>query len=356
MSDFHPPQPNSVGPDGEPLPGHLRPVSGRRTPVSAVLAVLTTRLAISMLLVVPGVAHADPAPNEPASTTDIAWTTADDFRGSPSLTAPTHVVDVAGVPIAYRSFGHGPTLVLTPCLGFSMDDWDPALLDRLATTNHVVIFDSDGVGRTPASSSALLTVRQLSDQAAGLIQALHLDRPTVVGYSLGGFVAQRLVVDHPGVVGALILMGTGPGGSQHVLPDLPDLIAGAPAFDPLAPADQVIPLYFSDHPDALAAWRQRTALRPDRVGVNLTGLNRQRAAMSDWLINPTANVIASLPNLRLPTLILGADNDKQEPAANSALLHRYINGSELLIYPQLDHAFPFEAPERVAEEIARFTR
>ncbi|WP_328403846.1 alpha/beta fold hydrolase [Nocardia sp. NBC_00403] len=235
MSAFHPPQPTSVAPDGGPLPRHLRPVSGRGRPVATMLVALAT----SMLLVGPGVANADPAPNEPASTTDIAWTTADDFRSSPSLTAPTHVVDVAGVPIAYRSFGHGPPLVLTPCLGLSMDDWDPALLDRLAATNHVVIFDSDGVGRTPASSSAILTVRQLSDQAAGLIQALHLGRPTVVGYSLGGFVAQRLVVDHPGVVGALILMGTGPGGSQQVLPDFPDLIAGAPAFDPLAPADPV---------------------------------------------------------------------------------------------------------------------
>ncbi|WP_328403848.1 alpha/beta fold hydrolase [Nocardia sp. NBC_00403] len=88
----------------------------------------------------------------------------------------------------------------------------------------------------------------------------------------------------------------------------------------------------------------------------MTGLNRQRAAMTDWLIDPTANVIASLPNLRLPTLILGADNDKQEPAANSALLQRYINGSELLIDPQLGHAFPFEAPARVAEDLARLTR
>ncbi|MFQ6327209.1 alpha/beta fold hydrolase [Nocardia sp. CWNU-33] len=352
MSVLHLPQPTPATPVRGPLPGRRWSGSRRRTPALAVMAALAT----SMLSIAPSAANADTTAGQPVPATDIASTTADDVGQSPSLTAPTHVVTVAGLAIAYRSFGHGPTLLLTPCLGFSMDDWDPALLDRLATTNRVVIFDSDGVGRTPASSSAILTVPQLSDQVAGLIRALHLNRPTVVGYSLGGFVAQRMAVDHPDAVGALILMGTGPGGSQQVLPDLPSLVRGGPAFDPLVPADQVIPLYFSGHPDALGAWRQRTALRPNRVGMNLTGLNRQRAAMTDWLINPTTNVVSSLPTLQLPTLILGAENDEQEPAANSTVLHHYINGSELLIYPGLGHAFPFEAPERVAEDIARFTR
>ncbi|WP_227982180.1 alpha/beta fold hydrolase [Nocardia spumae] len=326
-------------------------------PALAVMAAL----AISTLSIAPGPAAADAGAGQPAPATDIAShriasTTVADADRLSSLTAPTNVVTVAGLPIAYRSFGHGPTLVLTSCLGFSMDDWDPALLDRLAATNHVVIFDSDGVGRTPASSSPVVTVPQLSDQAAGLIRALHLDRPTIVGYSLGGFVAQRAAVDHPDEVGALILMGTGPGGFQQVLPDLPSLVRGLPAFDPLASAEQVIPLYFSGHPDALDAWRQRTALRPNRVGVNLTGLNRQRAAMTDWLANPTTNVVGLLPTLRLPTLILGAENDEQEPPANAIVLHHYTHGSELRIYPGLGHAFPFEAPDRVADDIARFTR
>ncbi|MEU1545834.1 alpha/beta hydrolase [Nocardia sp. NPDC005745] len=180
-----------------------------------------TALAAGMVLIAPAAAGAAPTAGRPAHT---EIDSADHLDLSPSLTAPTHVVTVAGLPIAYRSFGHGPTLLLTPCLGFSMDDWDPALLDRLAATNHVVIFDSDGVGRTPAGSSAVSTVPQLSDQATGLIRALHLNRPTVVGYSLGGFVAQRMAVDHPDDVGALILMGTGPGGSQQVLPDLPSLV------------------------------------------------------------------------------------------------------------------------------------
>ncbi len=350
MSAHHLPRPTPATPGSGPMPHRGRPVSRRSVPASAVVAALAT----SMLLVAPTAADAAPTARPPAHT-DIESTTADHFDRSPSLTAPTHVVTVAGLPIAYRSFGHGPTLLLTPCLGLSMDDWDPALLDRLAMTNHVVIFDSDGVGRTPAGSSAISTVPQLSDQASALIQTLHLGRPTVVGFSLGGFVAQRMAVDHPDDVGALVLMGTGPGGTQQVLPDPPSLVRGLPAFDPLAPADQVIPLYFSGHPDALSAWRRRTGLRLNRIGTNLTGLNRQRAAMTDWLINPTTNVISSLPALQLPTLILGAENDEQEPAANSIVLHRYINGSELLIYPGLGHAFPFEAPERVAEDIARFT-
>ncbi|WP_062974465.1 alpha/beta fold hydrolase [Nocardia gamkensis] len=91
----------------------------------------------------------------------------------------------------------------------------------------------------------------------------------------------------------------------------------------------------------------------DRVGPPGRGVG-----CADWRSKPTTttNVVSSLPALRLPTLILGAENDEQEPAANSSMLHSYINGSELLIYRGLGHAFPFEAPERVAEDIARFAR
>ena len=67
-----------------------------------------------------------------------------------ATTAPTRSIEVAGLPVAYRSFGHGPALVLTGCLGLSMDDWDPALLDQLALQHTIVLFDADGIGRTLA--------------------------------------------------------------------------------------------------------------------------------------------------------------------------------------------------------------
>lgn len=269
-----------------------------------------------------------------------------------AVTAPTHRVTVDGLSVAYRSFGRGPVLLLTPCLGLSMDDWDPALLDGLAAHHRVIIFDSDGIGRTPAGASASLSVKQLSDQAAGLISALRLKRPIVVGYSLGGFVAQRLAVDHAGSVGALVLMGTSPGGAQQVMPDLE---LNAPLLDPSVPADRLFPLYFNGHPQELIDWRKRTSARPHRVGVALPGLNRQRAALGGWLTDPTANVADRLPGLRLPTLVLGARDDQQQPVDNSSILAATIPGARLKLYSGLGHAFPFEAPRRVVADITAFT-
>ncbi len=294
----------------------------------------------------PGMASAAPAAGMPTSAYQAFG------HQMTAVTAHTDHIMVNGLPVAYRSFGQGPVLLLTPCLGLSMDDWDPALLDSLAAHHRVIIFDSDGVGRTPASTSAHLNVGQLSEQVSGLITALGLHSPTVAGYSLGGFVAQRLAVDHPGQVGALILMGTSPGGPTEVLPDL---TANAALLDFTVPADQLFPLYFSGHPRDLTAWQQRISARRHRVEVALPGLNRQREALIGWLTDPTANVADKLPNLRVPTLVLGASDDEQQPAANSTFLAATIPGAHLKIYPRLSHAFPFEEPHRVAADITDFT-
>ncbi len=268
-----------------------------------------------------------------------------------ATTAITRSIIVEGLPVAYRSFGHGPSLLLTGCLGLSMDDWDPALLDELALHHTVVLFDADGIGRTPATAAPRLTVTQLADQTVGLIDALHLSKPSLFGFSLGGFVAQRIAVTDPQLLSAVILAGTSPGGAHETLPNLR---LNAPLLSPLAPADQLFPLYFSGDAAGMTAWQQRVDQRQTRVEVSLAGLNRERAALGGWLKNPRANVATRLSTISIPTLVLGATLDQQEPAANSQYLASVIPHARLILYPGLGHAFPFEAPHRVAGDITAF--
>ena len=120
-----------------------------------------------------------------------------------------------GDVIGYRSFGRGSTLVLVQGYGGTIDNWDPRFLDLLARSHRVVVFDNRGIGRSSGAVNGL-SMRQMADDVAGLIRALHLGRPTVLGFSMGGVIAQELAVDHPKSASRLVPVSTSPGGPKSV--------------------------------------------------------------------------------------------------------------------------------------------
>jgi pimeloyl-ACP methyl ester carboxylesterase len=131
-----------------------------------------------------------------------------------SLTAATQLIGVDGTSFAYREFGAPSSipLVFLHHLTATLDDWDPALLDGIARTRHVIIFDNRGVGRsggvTPDSVAAM------AQDAAAFLDAKGLQQVDLLGFSLGGFIAQWLAVARPRLVRRLILAGTGPAGAM----------------------------------------------------------------------------------------------------------------------------------------------
>lgn len=132
-------------------------------------------------------------------------------------TAKTQFINVKGNAIAYRVLGKedGIPLVLLPGLGGSMDDWDPAVTDGLAKKYKVIIFDNKGV----ASSKGITpnTVQAMADDAVDFINALNLNKVNIMGFSMGGFIAQRIVLTHPSLINKVILTGTGPQGQSGCL-------------------------------------------------------------------------------------------------------------------------------------------
>ena len=144
--------------------------------------------------------------------------------GSPDvLTAPTQVVRTSAGTVAYRELGRGPALLLITGAGASMDFWPPSFVDALAAHHTVVVFDNAGIGRTSAvSAPASLSIPAMASQTSALISALRLRRPAVLGWSMGGMIAQALAVSHPAQVSRLILaattVGTGKAAAPPVLP------------------------------------------------------------------------------------------------------------------------------------------
>jgi pimeloyl-ACP methyl ester carboxylesterase len=150
-----------------------------------------------------------------------------------SEAAETRYLDAGGARIAHRSLGADVGVPLVLCQRFrgTMDHWDPALLDVLAHERPVVLFDSAGVGQS--SGEAASSIAGMAQIAAAVIDKLGHSQVDLLGWSMGGAVCQRLVLDQPDLVRRLVLAGTGPGGVPDA-PRAPDevwQVAGKPAND-----------------------------------------------------------------------------------------------------------------------------
>src|SRR5256714_8857608 len=129
-----------------------------------------------------------------------------------SRTAPTRTISVAGTPFAYRELGPrtGVPLVCLHHFTAVLDDWDPRVIDGIAARRHVIAFDNRGVGAS--GGSVPHTIEEMAADAVAFIRALGLDQVDLLGFSLGGGVAQVITLAHPELVRRVILAGTGPAG------------------------------------------------------------------------------------------------------------------------------------------------
>src|ERR1700752_2971652 len=131
-------------------------------------------------------------------------------KAASNMSSPTQFLETKKEKYAYRRFGIGaglPLLFLQHFTG-TLDNWDPAVTDPLATGREVILFESAGLGRS--SGKVPETVAGMAEHALAFLDGLGLRTCDVLGFSLGGMVAQQMVVDHPSVFRRLILVATAP--------------------------------------------------------------------------------------------------------------------------------------------------
>jgi pimeloyl-ACP methyl ester carboxylesterase len=268
--------------------------------------------------------------------------------------APTRSITAAGVNFAYRELGPkgGVPVVFFVHLAANMDNWDPRIIDAIARDHHVITFDNRGIGAS--SGEVPYTMEAMADDAYTFIKALGFDQIDIFAFSLGGMVAQALVVKHPELVRKLVLTGTGPAGGEGI-----DKVAGVTYFDMLRAlltgSDPKEFLFFNRNATGKPAARAFVNRLKERVAdrdkpVSVKAFQTQLKALKTW----GRAAPADLSKLTQPTLIANGDNDRMVPSPLSADLHRRIKGSELVIYPDSGHGGIFQFHEKFAPLAVEF--
>jgi pimeloyl-ACP methyl ester carboxylesterase len=264
-------------------------------------------------------------------------------------TAPrTHHVDIGDVTLAYRSFGQGRPLVLLSGAGAAMDVWDPLMIRVLSVQRRVIVFDYRGVGGSTDDPDVPLTIDLLAEDTVGLLRALDLGRADVLGWSLGGYVAQRLIELHPRRVRHLVLISTDPGGPNAVLaaPDILELDARVTLGH--ATLEEIFALLFPHNQlDTAQAWLGRYLSQPGCCeSVPVAAGRRQLRAEHRWQTGSGAWY--GLSRITRPTLILRGARDIDVPPTNEQLIARRIRNSVLVTFADAGHGLPLQAPTLVA--------
>jgi pimeloyl-ACP methyl ester carboxylesterase len=268
--------------------------------------------------------------------------------------APARTITAGGVTYAYRELGPKGDIpvVFFVHLAATLDNWDPRIVDPIAAGRHVITFDNRGVGAS--SGSVPGSVEEMADDAYTFIKALGFDKIDIFAFSLGGMIAQDLVVKHPELVRKLVLTGTGPRGGKDI-----DKVVGVTYWDilraTLTRQDPKEFLFFNRNATgkpAARAFVQRLHERTvDRdADMKLRGFRTQLKAIQKF----GRSAPADLSKLTHPTLIANGDNDRMVPSVLSEDLHRRIKGSELIIYPDSGHGGIFQYHQKFAPIAAEF--
>lgn len=267
-------------------------------------------------------------------------------KHSPAVAARTHVIRANGHLVGYRSFGHGSPIVFIEGYAVSMDYWDPPVLDRLARTHRVVLYDHRGVGRSTGSLDGL-SIKVLGDDGAALIKALKLRNVTVLGHSTGADVAQQLAVDHRDALARLVLAAGAASGGQFVIGDVAALQSLAPPFNPFVVND----LSFTTR-ELHRAYLRRILARAHVVRVSAKVQRAQWPLSGLWMQGGAWEAQASM---HTPTLITVGNGDPLNPPENGVRLAQHIPGAKLVRFPGL-HLFWAEHPARFTSVLNAFVR
>ena len=263
-----------------------------------------------------------------------------------------------GITIAYRITGSGKPLLMINGSGATLDTWDPALLDALGPGRRLIVFDPRGFGGSTDTSGGKLTIQKLADDAAALLGALHVRRADVLGWSLGGFVAQEVAIRHSKRVRRLVLASSSAGGRHAAKATAEVMAIDEKTTLGLATPDEFLPVLFPPAAqDAGNAWIARLLNQPGGCCEAFTqeAGQRQVDAQRLWYAGNGGDE-ARLHKIKARTFIGAGKLDQDVPVANAKLLHKRIHGSKLHIYADAAHAFLIQHAGEFAKSVRAFLR
>jgi pimeloyl-ACP methyl ester carboxylesterase len=236
-----------------------------------------------------------------------------------------------------------------------MDYWDPAVTNGLAQGREVILFNNAGI--SSSSGEVPTTIEGMGARAVAFIKALGLKQVDVLGFSIGGLVAQEITLQAPALVRRLVLVGTGPRGGQGMASLTPEAqrIFGA-AYNP--PEELWLKVHFTGSAASQAAGREflkrisrRTENRDPEVNDKVAPA--QIEALGKWGMQREGSY-EYLGAITQPTLVINGDNDLIIYTINSYILQQNIPNAQLILYPDANHGSQYQYPARFVRHVSDF--
>lgn len=266
----------------------------------------------------------------------------------------TKTITVDDAKIVYRVYGDkgGTPLVLLSPLGFSLDDWDPAIVNGLAKFSTVIVFDDKGVGGS--SGKTPTTIAEMAHDATSFIKALGYAKVNLLGFSMGGFIAQQIVETDSQLVNKLILVGTGPQGSEG-LSEIGKKLASAGS---LSPEELFLAGFFAPSDRSRQLGKESFArIQAKKEGRDLPlskeSFGAEFTAVLGWA-QPDPDGFERAKAVSNPVLIMGGQYDFFIAVSNELKLYQAMPNARLVLLPDAGHASFFQYPELFLQEAGYF--
>ena len=272
-------------------------------------------------------------------------------------TAPTQFQDVGDVRLAYRRFGKegAPPLVCLQHFTGTMNNWDPVHTNRLAQDRPVVLVDYRGVGRS--GGEAPDSIPGMARDIIEFIRTLVAEQVDLFGFSIGGMIAQQIVLDAPELVRRLILVGTTPAGGEgmtELSPQVREIVFWPNSTD----AERLLELFFSPTATSQAAgsaWLSRIAARQEdrepSASPQVAGAQLTAATVWNQVTGERYGYLKDIPHR---TLVVNGHDDIMIPTVNSFILQQRLPDARLILFPDSGHGSHFQFPDEFAETAAGF--
>lgn len=268
-------------------------------------------------------------------------------------TAKTQFIEADGTRFAYRKIGekNGTPLILLQHFTGTMDYWDPAVVNSLASNRQVVVFDNTGVGAS--SGKVPDNVDKMAKDALAFIKALGYTKVDLLGYSLGGMIAQTLAAEHPEVVRKVVLANTAHQGGGN---DLMNVVHQA--MEQKTYADPRMVLFFTKSEESIAAGKEflkrvgvRKHDRDPEARPEVADAQAKAIIVFSTIQDPSNKLLNSINQ---PVLIVTGSNDTMLPSDSSYAMFRILKNAQLVMYPDSNHGAIFQYHERFANEVNNF--
>jgi pimeloyl-ACP methyl ester carboxylesterase len=267
----------------------------------------------------------------------------------------TDTINVNGTKFYYRKLGilnESVPVIFLNHLGATLDNCDPRIMDGIASRHQIIAFDNRGVGATEGKTP--ITIAEMAKDAISFIKAMGYEKVDIVGFSMGAFIAQEILLQEPQLVRKVVMTGTGPAGGEGIKNVSKityfDMLKGYLTF-----RDPKFYLFFNQNKNGkksakefLARIKERTENRDKKIGIKSFG--NQLKAIHSWGVQKPQD----LSVIKQPVLIANGDNDRMVPSSNTYDLAKRISNSKLIVYKDAGHGGIFQNYEEFVKSALTF--